>query len=84
MTEPVSYAPVPSEVRLLRWPEATADDLAALLGAENVNAISPFAQVRNGDGEWVTLGHGWLAGVREDGSRVILSPAAARAGYRRA
>jgi hypothetical protein len=82
MTEPRTYTSVLHEVRLLRWPEATAADLAALLGAENVNVIPGGVQVRNADAEWFTLGDGFAAGVRDDGSRVIKSPAALSADYR--
>ena len=81
--EPKIYEAVPHQARLLLYPGASAEDLAGLLGAENVNATQSVKQVRNSDGEWVTLGPGWHAGVRDDGSRVVKSPCAVKADYKK-
>lgn len=69
------YTSTQHTLRALTWPEASPDDLAGLVGSENVSVVSKrVVQVRNNDDEWVTLQDGWTIGVTGDGKRAILSP----------
>ncbi len=82
---PVEYESVPHRIVTLTWPEASPDDIRALVGAENVNNIGvqeKTMQVRNSDNEWVTLGEGWTVSVL-DGHRGVMSPSILTVKYRK-
>jgi hypothetical protein len=76
------YESIPHQIRATTWAGGSPAELEALIGAENVNVIPGGVQVRNVDGEWVTLGEGWAVSVGEDDNCRVLSPGAFKAGYR--
>ncbi len=82
--QPQHYVPLPLELTGLTWPQASPADLAALVGAENVNPFPGGIQVRNSDGFWFTVHDGWLIAVDNSGRRHIISAAAIEVLYRRA
>jgi hypothetical protein len=82
--EPVRYVPqaaLSGGVRVLTYPEASAADFAALLGAENVLVLPQYLQVRSASGEWCTLQPGWMAGVDDNGMRHIFGAHVISSGY---
>jgi hypothetical protein len=81
---PTAYESVPHQVVALPWPEAPAADLEQLVGAENVNATSSFTQVRDGNGDWVTLGNGSVVALDREGNRNIMSAGVLALKYRKA
>jgi hypothetical protein len=84
MMEPEIYESVPHTARLLRYPDATDEQIAALIGADNVNSLPTMTQVRNSAGEWFTLGDGWCVGLLDDGSRTVCSATVLESLYQRA
>lgn len=80
---PRRYVSVLHSMNSLVWPEASVADLVALLGAENVSALTPrYVQVRNSSNEWVTLCDGWATGIDSNGDRHVLSAGALASYYR--
>ena len=79
MTE---YEAVPHRVRAVTWPGDGIDVLRRLAGEDNVCEFPGGIQVRNSEGEWFTLGDGWVLAVGSDGSRRLLTPGALAAHYR--
>jgi hypothetical protein len=74
---PLDYQSMPRRVKVLVWPQATQADIEALIGEENVNAVSSSnVQIRNSDDEWVTLCHGWFVVAGADGTRHAASASA--------
>jgi hypothetical protein len=83
MAEITEYQSVPQRLRVLFWPQASAEDLGGLLGEENISVLSDSrVQARNSSGEWVTLGPNWAVTVDADGNRHVISPRALEDGYR--
>ncbi len=70
-------------VQAEQWNGTDNENITALAGTENVNVASSMLQVRNTEGEWVTLYPGWWAskndsgqiGVHSDGGfRTLFAP----------
>jgi hypothetical protein len=81
---PVLHESIPHQMTSLTWPEASVQDLVDLLGEENVSVIpGGGVQVRNGDGEWFTLGDKWGTGIDSDGFRSIMTPGILAKRYRK-
>jgi hypothetical protein len=83
MAEITEYEPIPNRIRVLFWPQASAEDLGGLFGAENISVLPDTrVQARNSAQEWVTLGPNWAVTVDADGNRHIISPRALEDAYR--
>jgi hypothetical protein len=78
----MDYESVPHRLTALIWPEDSADEIRALVGAENVNVTATGIQVRNEESEWVTLGDGWAVALTDRGTRDILSSTVLSGKYR--
>jgi len=49
------------------------DEIAQLIGEENVNRDSAFPQVKNSGGQWVTLQPGWAVVLYPGDARTVYS-----------
>jgi hypothetical protein len=54
--------------------EESADQVAALIGADRVSRLHPGVQVRTAAGSWVTLLPGWVTGMTADGKLMVMAP----------
>jgi hypothetical protein len=79
--EPTTHTVLPHTIKELRWPEASPDDLVRLVGSQNVNVLDNGVQVKNGDGEWVTLQNGWHVTLMSTGHPIIMSPYSLKTQY---
>lgn len=75
---PTAYNSVPASVQVLVWPDATADDVSALIGANRVNLVpgTGTLQVLGTDGVWTTVQPGWNVALTAEGHVLVLSGAA--------
>jgi hypothetical protein len=83
MAEITEYESFQHRIRVLFWPQASPAELTELVGEDNISVLPDYrVQVRNGEGEWFTLGTGWAVSVDTDGYRLLMTPGALSSGYR--
>jgi hypothetical protein len=77
------YEAISSRVKMVSWPANSLSEFEGLLGMGNVNGFPGGIQIRNMEGEWITLGKDWVATLSEAGDRRILTPGAFAGAYRK-